>query len=289
MMIRGKMTIQKHWGARINMQEKSLPVLKFNYIKNRIMDSDIKVLEIGCGNGKILNSIKDFNPSARCYGCDIQKPTVNVDFNFKLIKKNQPLPYKDKFFDVVVLMDIIEHVKDYKFLISEVKRVMKSTSWLCGFCPVEGQPISAYSFYKLIFGRDLYIRTKEHVNAFKRRELIDMFQCNFNGGEFHYSYHTLGQLMDATLFMLMQNDWVAKKFWNDNKYYNEDSNKKSIFNRLLTIANAIAYYESRFMMYRKFTSAGLHFAVRNFEYAPECYDVIGYPFNNYDDDRWKND
>ena len=276
------------------MQEKSLPVLKLQHIEHVIKDESnvswrdehLRILEIGCGDGKFLNSISEINPTAKLYGCDIKAMSYKPKFNFKIIKKNQPLPYKSKSFDVVIIMDVLEHIKDYMFMIKEVKRVMKTAAWFVGFVPCEGQLISAYTFYKMIFGKDLFKRTKDHVNQFKRRELIDLFQSNFNGGEFYYSYHLLGQWMDATLFTLMLNKKIAKKFWNENKYYNEDTNKKSMFNRLLTLANMIAYKESLFMMNRKMFSAGLHFAVRNYEYA-HMYDEICYPFYGHQD-RWIN-
>lgn len=277
----------KHWGSKLDLQEKSLPVLKFEHIKERLVNSDTKVLEIGCGDGKFLNAIKEFNTTAKLYGCDIKPMSYKPDFDFKLIKENQPLPYKDKTFDVVIITDVLEHIEDYMFMINEVKRILKSVGWFVGFVPIEGQLFSAYTFYRMIFGKDLFKKTKDHVQKFKRKQLIDMFQSNFNGGEFHYSYHLLGQWMDATLFTLMQNKWIANKFWNENKYYNADSNKKSIFNRLLSFANMIAYYESKIRRNNKLFSAGLHFSVRNFEYYHD-YDDFYYPFSSLYDDRWLN-
>lgn len=283
-----KNKIERHWGSKINLTEESLPTLKFQYIHSHIQDNNIKILEIGCGDGKYLNTIKEINPSAKLYGCDIKPMSYKPKFDFKLIKENEKLPYNDKTFDVVIVLDVLEHVKDYKFMIKEVKRVMKTSAWFCGFVPIEGEPLSDYSFYRLLFGKNLYEITKGHVKPLRREVMLSTFRNNFNGGEFHYSYHLLGQFMDATLFAMLLYKPLEKKFWNENKYYNE--NNKGLFNNLLTLANKIAYNESLLMQNRKLFSAGLHFSLRNFEYAPECYDDIpGYPFYTYNEDRWIND
>jgi hypothetical protein len=94
-----------------------------------------------------------------------------------------------------------------------------------------------------------------------------MLDYHFEKTEYNYSYHILGQIMDATLYSLMIIPKIEKLFWKENKYYNKkkDINKSiisKVFNSLLTLANAIAYYESYHLKNVRLFSTGLHFKVR---------------------------
>jgi len=256
--------MQRHWGSEIDLKEKSLPTLKFQFIQPYILAKNIKILEIGSGNGKVLHTIHKLNKTAKLYGCDIndvKKPKYNFT---QILKDTTKLPYKDKYFDVVVCMDVIEHVKEYKRYIREIKRILKPGGIFCGFCPCEGNTFSSYSLAKLILGKNIFIRTKEHVNSFKTDHLEFMLNYHFEKTEYNYSYHILGQIMDATLYSLMIIPKVEKLFWNENKYYNKKKNiNKSfiskVFNELLTLANGIAYFESYHLKHVRSLSTGLHF------------------------------
>lgn len=76
-----------------------------------------RVLNIGCGSLKLKNAVNlDINPDV--------KPDIIADLN-------NPLPFKDKSFDVVFAFDIIEHVKDPEKLVMEVERVSRRSVWFC--------------------------------------------------------------------------------------------------------------------------------------------------------------
>lgn len=94
----------------------------FNEIlKNTIGKS---VLEVGCGRGKLLLAL---SKNHQAIGCDI--------FENKEIKDNQlafvlaaseSLPFEDNAFDTVICTHVLEHVRDLKKSIDELKRVCKS-------------------------------------------------------------------------------------------------------------------------------------------------------------------
>ncbi len=239
-----------HWGGDIiNVNAKDLPSLKAQYIIKLLKNKEnIKILEVGSGEGKILKTIHYFYPRLKLFGCDIKQPRTKGPYKFDLIKKNF-LPYKTSSFDVILIVDCLEHVPHYKIYLEEINRIFKKNGIFHCFVPCEGELLSAYSFYKLIFGKDLFYKTKNHINAFKKKTLIHKIKKHFKLERINYSYHFLGHLMDATLFALTANKRMAELFWNENKYYNKKTTtlKGKILNKFLILGNLIAYYESKLL------------------------------------------
>ena len=260
--------VRHRWGSEvINPNNHDIPSLKFSYIMPCIKKKNIKILEIGSGNGKILRTIGKINTTAKLYGCDINKPTIKPDFNFTLIK-GKNLPYKDDTFDVVLIIDVLEHIKDYRYCIKEIKRILKKGGIFTGFIPNEGNFLSPYWLAAKIFGKDVHLKTRDHVNSFKTKESMKILKKGFIVKRFNFSYHFFGQIMDCTLFLLLLNKKIEKLFWEKNQYYNTKEDSKSsvtarLFNFFLTIANKIAYHESRLFKDTRFCSSGLHFVCIN--------------------------
>jgi 2-polyprenyl-3-methyl-5-hydroxy-6-metoxy-1,4-benzoquinol methylase len=96
---------------------------RFHIIKNLILRFNIKankVLDVGCGQGTFAEQYNDYFKK-KITGCDInlnikkgiKKNKINY-INYDISKKNKK--YKE-FFDLVFILDVIEHVgNDKKFL-----------------------------------------------------------------------------------------------------------------------------------------------------------------------------
>jgi len=72
---------------------------------------DIKVLDIGCGTGLMLNALEGVG---KTYGMDMSDDAVNFSreiFNGKVEKGLLPdqIPYEENFFDLITALDVIEH------------------------------------------------------------------------------------------------------------------------------------------------------------------------------------
>ena len=90
-------------------------------------DGRLRVLDIGCGTGAMLDDLKpfgdavgaDFSPEALqfCVTRGIASPLTRADV--------RRLPFADASFDVVTAMDIIEHIDDDKAASREIFRVLK--------------------------------------------------------------------------------------------------------------------------------------------------------------------
>ena len=96
----------------------------FKEIKKK---KDAVILDCGCGFGSFYNLTENLN-------------TIYLDFSFNLLKKFENthnlktskicgdvlnLPFRDNSFDLILCINVLEHIKDYKKALNEIKRVLK--------------------------------------------------------------------------------------------------------------------------------------------------------------------
>lgn len=253
-----------HWGSSIvDIGRRDLPALKVRYLLDHLPATG-RVLEVGCGGGRLLNTIAAHRPGLELHGCDI-RPLDGTPRTFTFTRvdpDDATLPYPAGTFDVVVAFDVIEHVPDPPATLHAVRSVLRPRGRLVSFTPLEAQPPSCYLAYRRLLGDRLYAITKEHIHAFSEASLAEIVTREFSIRDREYAYHALGQLMDATLFALLRSRAVRRRFWSDNPFYAEadaDPHEASLFARALRAANAVAWTESRLLRHHRFTAAGLLF------------------------------
>jgi len=88
----------------------------------KLVPKNSKVLDVGCGEGKIRNLLQNCD----YYGIDGQKNLIG-----SLIKENvkaktidlnkEGFPFEEEKFDHILMLDILEHVADPKQLLSQAK------------------------------------------------------------------------------------------------------------------------------------------------------------------------
>lgn len=92
--------------------------------RNNIMPKTI--CEVGCGAGEILSQLQ-YNMNKECifWGYEISPPAFKLckeRFNERLhFKLKDFLQEKDVFFDLILLIDLIEHLEDYFSFLREIK------------------------------------------------------------------------------------------------------------------------------------------------------------------------
>jgi 2-polyprenyl-3-methyl-5-hydroxy-6-metoxy-1,4-benzoquinol methylase len=87
------------------------------------------ILDIGCHDGTLLSLVKNRNNNF--FGLDASGWAVeearrkNIDVRQFFFDDAIRLPHEDGFFDLVVAGEIIEHIFDTDFFLSEIRRVLK--------------------------------------------------------------------------------------------------------------------------------------------------------------------
>lgn len=94
---------------------------------------DIHILDAGCGTGIMMSELQEY--FSNVYGLD--KSPLALDYCRKRGLTNvhhgnleKVLPFRDKSFDAIICLDVIEHLKDDRLAISEFKRILKPKGFI---------------------------------------------------------------------------------------------------------------------------------------------------------------
>ena len=138
-----------------------------------IPKSNGKLLDIGCNYGKTCEFFRD--KGYKVFGIDISETQVakakSKGFNVKLGDITKGLPYPDNSFDVLFIGEVLEHILNPKFLLTESYRVLKKKGNLYITVP---NISSLRNIFLIIFGR-LPAHSCEydstHIRDFCKRDL----------------------------------------------------------------------------------------------------------------------
>lgn len=133
-----------------------------------------KILNIGAGIGDDLKIINKFG---EVYVVDIDKRAIKLVPKKLCYEKKVgdacKLPYKDNTFDMVLLYDVLEHIKNHKKAISEIHRVLKKGGFFLFAVPAFQ---SIYSKHDVALG---------HERRYSKKQLKKLLR-KFNKVQLNY-------------------------------------------------------------------------------------------------------
>jgi len=113
--------------------ERWIPVANF-LIKKYKLNSNSKVLELGCAKGFLLSEFEKFLPSSDLWGLDISRYALKkaqTHSKANLIQGNfEALPFKKNFFDLVISINSIHNIltiNETVRALREIKRISKQS------------------------------------------------------------------------------------------------------------------------------------------------------------------
>ena len=203
-----------------NPEGKFKPLHKFNpirisYIKENIIKTfkinqsktplkNIKVLDIGCGGGLLAEPMCRLG--AEVTAIDASEKNINVakihskknNLNIKYICNSPENFITSKKFDVILNMEIIEHVEDVNLFLKSCSRLLKKNGIM--FVATINKTLKSYIF--AIVGAEYVLRwlpigTHEWEKFVKPEELIEILK----------KYNLQIEGLDGMKFNVIKNEW----------------------------------------------------------------------------------
>ncbi|MFH1894703.1 MAG: class I SAM-dependent methyltransferase [Patescibacteria group bacterium] len=147
------------------------------------LKNDLNIIDLGCGEGKLLKLLEERFKNIKIFGIDIEPSVIETE-NFLKAKikiadiKDSGFP--NNFFDIAFCLDVLEHFKDLEIPVREIKRILKPDGLLIVSVPVENW------FYRL--GRLIIKKTMSAERGpcssphFHNAKIVEDF-LGFNGFE----------------------------------------------------------------------------------------------------------
>lgn len=154
--------------------------IRFNYIKSKTIIKKKTILDLGCGGGILTEKLAKHG--AKVIGLDKSKDLIKIantrrvavkNYNIKYINcslHNFTKNYKKKF-DIIICMEIIEHIKNKNQLIKLIKKMSHENSVI--ILSSLNKNILAY-IYMILFGE--YITKKITQNTHNYQDFIKLKQ-----------------------------------------------------------------------------------------------------------------
>jgi len=167
-----------------------------------------RVLEVGCGAGRYLRALHQERPELELVGADVSRRALGLlseaspDIESRLAE-GDTLPAAPGEFDLVLAIDVLEHVSDPDRMLSEIHRVLAPGGVFHLHVPCEADPRSLWRWLPGQSGeRGLKRRFGGHIQTYRRDEILRRLRASgFEVIRVRNSLHVLGNLADVMLFI----------------------------------------------------------------------------------------
>jgi SAM-dependent methyltransferase len=155
---------------------------RLNLIRHYAPLEGARILDIGCGLGVYVRKFREF--SDRVFGIDIDPKRLREGAKTTpglLLAVGEYLPFRDGTFDVVVLNEVIEHVRDDAATMREAMRILAGGGRIVVYAPNRLFPFETHGVYlgkRFVFGNIPFVnwlpnfardRLVPHARAYTKR------------------------------------------------------------------------------------------------------------------------
>ena len=105
-------------------------------------DNTLSVLEVGCNTGAFLRLLKSRNRFNLLVGQDFNRQAIELNKDNEIELTDEPLSKISRTFRLIILMHVLEHVRDIRDLSSEIHRLTEKNGYLYICVP----NINSYNF-----------------------------------------------------------------------------------------------------------------------------------------------
>lgn len=180
-----------HRGVKTNFFQKYWHEKKWRVLKKFMGKTSGSLLDIGCADGTTTSQIQKFYPSLEITAIDYYQKAIKYAkatkprINF-LVADAHKLPFKNKSFDTVTAIEVLEHLDNPKKSLFEIYRVLKN----------KGQLIVVQDTDSLLFKSIWWFWTRwkgsvwngSHINCYTPKGLIRLIkQTGFKVKESRYT------------------------------------------------------------------------------------------------------
>lgn len=188
------------WDAESGEEEKLIReakktafALQLGNLKKHIEPEGRKILDVGTGFGYLLEVASEMGFD--CRGLDISEKAVEISskkFPAKITKGNLiSANYDSEYFDVVLMVDVLEHIANPHKIISEAQRILKPGGLLFIISP------NSSSVTRFLSGKNWFQYKYEHVMFFNKKSLkylleehsFELLEFKLNRKKFNLAYY----------------------------------------------------------------------------------------------------
>ncbi|MBF0119193.1 MAG: class I SAM-dependent methyltransferase [Desulfobacterales bacterium] len=152
--------------------------LKATQLKN--IQKGNQLIDIGCGEGWIMNEFYSHNLSVT--GLDFSKhglekfhPHLLPYFEQgNIFEKLQKVLLEDNLFDIVILANVIEHVKEPIILLEKIKKCMRKGAMLIIVVPNDFSSLHHILMEKKIITEEFWLCYPDHLSYFNYKSMINL-------------------------------------------------------------------------------------------------------------------
>jgi ubiquinone/menaquinone biosynthesis C-methylase UbiE len=136
-------------------------------------------LDLGCGDGRLSASLRAGSLSAvDVSSVAVQRASRRLpDAEVALVGVDEPLPFVDNEFELVLCAEVIEHVRDVQLFLSEVRRVLRPGGGLALTTPAWSRWSAAW---RVLFGAGFereFDPLSPHLRFFTKRSLAQVLDA----------------------------------------------------------------------------------------------------------------